>query len=119
MKDKDKIIKTAIGSLVALATVGTTIVSTNAIAAGEQEKCYGVIKAGMNDCATANSSCAGSATKDSQPDAWAFMPKGLCEKIVGASTSPITTANTTTPAMDNAPENKATTPTTPTETPTS
>ncbi|MFA5959594.1 MAG: DUF2282 domain-containing protein [Tatlockia sp.] len=47
------------------------------------EKCYGVVKAGLNDCATAKASCAGSAKKDSQPDAFVFTPKGLCEKLVG------------------------------------
>jgi uncharacterized membrane protein len=49
----------------------------------KMEKCYGIVKKGMNDCATATQSCAGSATKDSQPDAFIFMPKGMCGKIVG------------------------------------
>lgn len=49
------------------------------------EKCYGIVKAGQNDCATANSSCAGTSTSDGQKDAWIFVPKGTCEKIVGSS----------------------------------
>ncbi len=49
------------------------------------EKCYGVVKAGTNDCATATTSCAGSSTKDSQPDAFLFVPVGLCDKLVGGS----------------------------------
>ena len=49
------------------------------------EKCYGVAKMGMNDCATATASCASSSTKDNQKDAFLLMPKGLCEKIVGGS----------------------------------
>lgn len=32
---------------------------------------------------TAKFSCAGSATKDSQPGPFVFIPKGLCEKLVG------------------------------------
>lgn len=52
------------------------------------EKCYGIVKAGMNDCSTATSSCAGSATKDKQKDAFLLLPKGTCEKIVGASLKP-------------------------------
>ena len=52
-------------------------------AAGENEKCAGIVKAGKNDCATATNSCAGSATKDGQQDAWIYVPKGTCEKIVG------------------------------------
>ncbi len=49
------------------------------------EKCYGIARAGMNDCATATSSCASSSKKDKQKDAFLFVPKGLCEKIVGGS----------------------------------
>jgi uncharacterized membrane protein len=42
----------------------------------------------MNDCQTASSSCAGTAKKDGQADAWIYVPSGTCEKIVGASLSP-------------------------------
>ena len=54
-------------------------------AQGSTEKCYGVAKAGKNDCQTAKSSCAGTAKKDAQPDAWIAVPKGTCSKIVGGS----------------------------------
>ena len=47
------------------------------------EKCYGVSKAGQNDCQTDTSSCAGTSKKDNQPDAWIAVPKGTCQKIVG------------------------------------
>ena len=47
------------------------------------EKCYGISKAGKNDCQTAKSSCAGTSKTDAQPDAWISVPKGACEKIVG------------------------------------
>jgi uncharacterized membrane protein len=54
----------------------------------ESEKCYGVAKAGKNDCQTANSSCAGTSKRNSQGDAWIYMPKGACEKLVGSSLQP-------------------------------
>ncbi len=54
----------------------------------ESEKCYGVSKAGKNDCQTANSSCAGTSKRDSQNDAWIYMPAGACEKLVGGSKDP-------------------------------
>jgi len=54
----------------------------------ESEKCFGVAKAGKNDCQTANSSCAGTSKRDNQGDAWLYMPKGACEKIVGGSLQP-------------------------------
>ncbi|MDX1528617.1 MAG: DUF2282 domain-containing protein [Gammaproteobacteria bacterium] len=47
------------------------------------EKCYGVAKAGSNDCETMNSSCAGTARRDRQPDAWVYVPEGLCGKLSG------------------------------------
>jgi uncharacterized membrane protein len=51
----------------------------------EHEKCYGIAKAGKNDCQTANSSCAGTSRRNNQGDAWVYMPKGSCDKIVGGS----------------------------------
>lgn len=54
----------------------------------EAEKCYGVAKAGKNDCQTANSSCAGTSKRDNQGDAWIYIPAGSCDKIVGASKQP-------------------------------
>ena len=54
----------------------------------EAEKCYGISKAGKNDCQTANSSCAGTSKRDAQGDAWIYMPKGACEKLVNGSLQP-------------------------------
>lgn len=54
----------------------------------EAEKCYGIAKAGKNDCQTANSSCAGTSRRDSQKDAWIYMPAGTCQKLVGGSLQP-------------------------------
>jgi uncharacterized membrane protein len=51
----------------------------------EAEKCYGVSKAGKNDCNTANSSCAGTSKKDGQADAWIYVPAGSCGRIVGGN----------------------------------
>lgn len=50
------------------------------------ERCYGMVKAGMNDCATASHRCGGEAKKDGDKHEWLFVPTGLCHKIVGAST---------------------------------
>ena len=54
----------------------------------EHEKCYGVAKAGKNDCETTTSSCAGTARRNGQADAWVYLPKGSCEKVVGGSLKP-------------------------------
>ena len=51
------------------------------------EKCYGIAKAGKNDCASGSEACAGQSKADSAKDAWVGVPKGTCDKIVGGSTS--------------------------------
>lgn len=68
----------------ALAIAGTMSVS-NAVAADDgKEQCAGVIKAGKNDCATKTNACHGHVMQDASPDAWIYVPKGTCERIVGA-----------------------------------
>jgi uncharacterized membrane protein len=53
------------------------------------EKCYGIAKAGKNDCAsTGNNSCGGTSKIDRDPKAWIYVPEGYCERIVGASNTP-------------------------------
>lgn len=54
--------------------------------AADTEKCYGIAKAGKNDCkAGPGTSCAGSSTTDGQGNAWMLVLEGTCEKIVGGS----------------------------------
>jgi len=60
-----------------------TAIQTAAAADDSTEKCYGVAKAGKNDCATASHSCAGSSKKDNDPAEWKKMPQAECEKAGG------------------------------------
>lgn len=47
-----------------------------------KEKCYGVARAGANDCAAGpGTTCAGTSTRDYQGDAWKLVDAGTCEKI--------------------------------------
>ena len=53
------------------------------------EKCYGVAKAGKNDCASAgNNSCGGTSKANGDKKAWIYVPAGYCERIVGGSVKP-------------------------------
>jgi uncharacterized membrane protein len=53
------------------------------------EKCYGIAKAGKNDCAaTGSNSCAGTSKVNADPRAWIYVPAGYCERIVNASLKP-------------------------------
>jgi uncharacterized membrane protein len=77
-----KLLKTALAGLAVLAP------GRAALAQGEKEKCYGIAKAGQNDCGTAAHTCAGKAKKDNAPDEWKYVPKGTCEKLGGKKNPP-------------------------------
>ena len=66
------------------------LVAQPALAAKDaKEKCYGVAKAGENDCASAagTHSCAGSATASYDGQEWKYVAKGTCEQV-GGQTKP-------------------------------
>ncbi|MCE7887278.1 MAG: DUF2282 domain-containing protein [Alphaproteobacteria bacterium PRO2] len=88
--------KQTLNVLLASAVALTVAGAGTAHAQNEKEKCYGVVKAGQNDCAAAGGShaCAGSAPSDRLGDEWVAVPKGLCDKLAGGSVTPITTAAT-------------------------
>jgi uncharacterized membrane protein len=53
------------------------------------ERCYGVAKAGKNDCAsTGNNSCAGTSKVNADPRAWMYVPEGHCDRLVGGAAKP-------------------------------
>ena len=52
------------------------------------EKCYGIARAGENDCFGQGNSCGGTSRKDRDPQAWIYVPVGTCKKIAGGSLSP-------------------------------
>jgi len=85
MNLKSVTIAAAVGSLLALGSLAAT---ADDMAAASKEKCYGVAKAGKNDCAAASHSCAGQATKDNAPTDWKYTPKGECEKMGGMMEAP-------------------------------
>ena len=84
-------IQAAIASVVALGF------ATSALAAAPgpvtpkpgQEKCYGIAKAGQNDCGTAKHACAAQGAKsDNDPTEWKYVDKGVCEKMGGKMAPP-------------------------------
>ena len=83
MSIRNQAIATALGSLLALggATAGEGEMNK---AASDKQKCYGVAKAGKNDCATSSHACAGHAKADNDPVEWKYVPKGECEKMGGS-----------------------------------
>jgi uncharacterized membrane protein len=83
MNLKNVALAAAVGSLVSLG------MSTAAFAGdkADKEKCYGVAKAGKNDCAANGHSCAGQSKVDNDPTEWKYVPKGECEKMGGTTTA--------------------------------
>ena len=75
------IASSALASVLALGLAG------NAAAADPagKEKCYGIAKAGQNDCANLSGthSCAGQSKADMSPEEWKYVAKGSCQKLGG------------------------------------
>ncbi len=84
--------RTLINAAVAtLLVAGMTTASVSASAAEEaKEKCFGVAKAGQNDCGskTSKHSCAGQSKIDNDPADFKFVAKGSCEKMGGKMQAP-------------------------------
>jgi uncharacterized membrane protein len=72
-------------SAVALASAlasALTLATAPAYAADDMEKCFGIAKAGQNDCAAEGSnSCAGTSKVDFDPHGWKLVKKGTCTTI--------------------------------------
>jgi len=49
----------------------------------ERERCYGIARAGQNECANAVHSCARQAKADADPREWIAVPKGTCTRLAG------------------------------------
>jgi uncharacterized membrane protein len=85
----------------AAALLNTLSVGTEALAQNK-EKCYGVAKAGQNDCANlaGTHSCAGQSMVSNDPGEWRFVPNGTCADLkMAVSGSQQTASNTPSPAQ--------------------
>jgi uncharacterized membrane protein len=72
------IVSSALASVMALGLAGP-------VAAQEKEKCYGIAKAGQNDCGNLSGthSCAGQSKVDNDPGEWKYVAKGTCKDMKG------------------------------------
>jgi len=77
-----KVISAAIGSLLVLGMSASPAFAADKV---KMEKCFGIAKAGKNDCSSNKSAhaCAGQATKNNDPMDFVAVPKGTCDKIAG------------------------------------
>lgn len=95
---KEQILRSAIAGVLALGGItvaGQGVADNMSMGMGKPvmksgyEKCFGIAKAGMNDCAGkgAPHACAGQATKDRDTIDFVYLPKGTCGKIAGGHTA--------------------------------
>jgi len=67
------VFKHALIAAAAVSVMSLTMFFSPAAAASDKEKCYGIVKAGQNDCAS-------QAKVDKGSDEWKYVAKGTCEK---------------------------------------
>jgi uncharacterized membrane protein len=72
-----------------IAAAAVTLLSSSLIAtpamAQAKEKCYGIAKAGQNDCGNLakTHSCAGQSKVDNDKGEWKYVPAGTCASMKG------------------------------------
>jgi uncharacterized membrane protein len=74
------IVSSALASALALGLVGQVAAQDKG-----KEKCYGIAKAGQNDCAnlSGSHSCAGQSKVDNEAGEWKYVAKGTCKSLKG------------------------------------
>jgi uncharacterized membrane protein len=89
MKTSNKLLMAVLASTIATSANAQTDEDRQRTVA-KKEKCYGIVKAGKNDCAAADGShsCAGLAKNDGDGKEWALLPIGTCERLLGGLTIP-------------------------------
>ncbi len=85
MTRKDLLIGSAISGLLALGAMSVATQAGAQEADQDREKCYGVAKAGKNDCAGPGHTCQGQAKVDGHGEEWLYVPAGTCDRLVNGS----------------------------------
>jgi len=81
-------IQAAVAGLIAFG-FAASVAAQPVVQKSDTEKCYGVAKAGQNDCGTAKHACAAQGVKvDNDANEWKYVPKGTCEKMGGKMAAP-------------------------------
>lgn len=75
------LVSSALASVLAMGLLG----QASAAADNGKEKCFGIAKAGQNDCANqaGTHACAGQTKVDNSPEDWKYVAKGTCKSMNG------------------------------------
>jgi uncharacterized membrane protein len=86
--NKQATIQAAVAGLIAIG-LSASVAAQPVMPKEGAEKCYGIAKAGQNDCGTAKHACAAMGSKvDNDANEWKYVAKGTCEKMGGKPTAP-------------------------------
>ncbi len=80
-----QLVASALASVFALGLVSQAGAQDMPKDKGNKEKCFGIAKAGANDCANLSGthSCAGQSKADLGADEWKYVAKGTCKEMKG------------------------------------
>ena len=67
------------------ASLMSLVLASAPASAAEKEKCFGIAKAGPNDCASGVHSCAGQSKVDMDKAEWKYVAAGTCKTMNGLS----------------------------------
>jgi uncharacterized membrane protein len=86
MKTRNALIAAAAGLL----AIANNAFAADAVDHSNQEKCFGVAKAGQNDCASTSGThaCAGQSKTDNSPLDFKYVAKGTCTAMGGQMSAP-------------------------------
>ena len=82
MNTRATTIRAAIAGLLAMGAAAAVPAHDVPAPAG-MEKCYGIAKAGQNDCGTNKHGCATLSKVDRDPEDWKGVPTGTCVRLGG------------------------------------
>ncbi len=82
MSNPCTVIQAAVAAALSLGLLGSAAAHGDAKG---KEPCYGISKAGQNDCSNLSLThqCAGESTVDNDPEEWRYVPKGTCKSLKG------------------------------------
>ena len=87
MNTRASVIHAAIAGVLA-AGASAAVIAHDVPAPAGMERCYGIAKAGQNDCGTSKHGCATLSTVDRDPEDWRAVPTGTCVKLGGKLAPP-------------------------------
>ncbi len=90
MSNTKKILLAATVAMLSASASAQNAAERDSAPSAKKEKCFGIVKAGKNDCAAADGthSCAGLAKNDGSGNEWVLLPAGTCERVVGGLKEP-------------------------------